>query len=179
MTAAFSCIHTSPAHFFAFLPAKPPSLNSGGFSTREVQESSGHPRQCTNQAASPSNCRKSKSPQNKEVKKHTRRMQLQVRKTMAPSWTYKPNRGKQIFLPEKYTQCYHAALPYCSDIIMWSNKFREEQWESALVWTQHKGMVDLRAPACGGTGTSGLQRGQPKIHLWQGSLSLQRENTSK
>lgn len=132
MTAVYSCIHTSPAHFSAFLPAKPPSLNPGGFSTREVQESSGHSWQCTNQAAPPSNCRTSRGPQTKEVKRHTKSMQLQVRKTMAPSWTYKPNRGEQIFLPEKYTKCHHPALPNCNDIIMWSNKFREQQWESAL-----------------------------------------------
>lgn len=132
MTAVYGCIRTSPAHFSAFPPAKPPSPNPGGFSTREAQESSGRPWQCTNQAASPSNCRTSRSPQSKEVKKTYQEHAVEVRKTMAPSWTHKPNRGKQIFLSEKYTQCCHPAPPNYSDRFTWSNKFREEQWESAL-----------------------------------------------
>lgn len=42
-TDAQSCIHTSPGHSSAFLPAEPPSPSAGGVSSGESAQSSGHP----------------------------------------------------------------------------------------------------------------------------------------
>lgn len=59
---------------------------------------------------------------------------------------YLPNKGKQIFLPKKETQCNHSALSNCSDTIMWSNKWNNsnssserKSARSANGWTQHTG----------------------------------------